>query len=187
MTYALEVNHVALDAQLSAVKTFAFWQGTSTIAPSAFAPILRSSATPLLGQHELALLRYGLVPPSFTSAKEADRYGLHAVRAKRVAYQRNVAEIAAAGQRCLVPMTIDGELLAAAGLWSRWTRTRKGQELRIESFAILTVESTNLEFHPMIVDAWDWNAWLGGQVSLENLANLPAMQLARVSMPLALR
>lgn len=183
MTYALEVDHQRLEAQFEAVRTFSFWRETKFVTPSGFAPVLRSSKTPLLGRYELALLRYGLVPPSFTSAKEADRYGLHAVRAKRVQFQRDVSAIAGAGQRCLVPMTVSGELIAAAGLWSRWTRKRQGQELRVESFAVLTVEGADLEYHPMIVDAWDWNSWLDETLSLESLANLPPMQLERRSTP----
>ena len=182
--YALEVNHERLEAHFGAFRTFSFWRGFHSVVPSGFAPVLRSSKQPLLAKHELALLRYGLVPPSFTSAKEADRYGLHAVRAKRVQFQRDVSAIARAGQRCLVPMTVSGELIAAAGLWSRWGRVRNGQALRIESFAVLTVEGTDLEYHPMIVDAWEWSAWLDGSISLESLADLPAMQFERNSPPL---
>ena len=99
------------------------------------------------------MLRYGLVPPGFTSSKQADRYGLHTVRAKRVTHQREIAKLEGAGQRCLVPMTVLGETRAAAGLWGRWTR--QGQT-RVESFAVLTLEDGNRVYQPLLLEVEAW-------------------------------
>ena len=103
------------------------------------------------------MLRYGLVPPGFTSSKQADRYGLHTVRAKRVTHQREIAKLEGAGQRCLVPMTVLGETRAAAGLWGRWTRQGQG---RIESFAVLTLEDANGVYRPLLLEVKAWAGWL---------------------------
>ena len=108
------------------------------------------------------MLRYGLVPPGFTSSKQADRYGLHTVRAKRVTHQREIAKLEGAGQRCLVPMTVAGETRAAAGLWGSWTR--KGQT-RVESFAVLTLEDGNGECWPLLLERMEWQGWLAPNIN----------------------
>ena len=70
MTYALETDHKQLETTFDAIKTFGFWQPQATITPGDFAPIIRRSSSPLLAPFELTLLRYGLVPPGFTSARD---------------------------------------------------------------------------------------------------------------------
>ena len=173
MTYALEITHTQLETTFSTIKTFGFWQPKSLIAPGAFVPIIRCSSSPLLTPFELSLLRYGLVPPGFTSAREADRYGLHQVRAKRVGWQREVGKLLNAGNRCLVPITTAGETRGVAGLRGRWTRVRHGSEMRVESFAVLTVQDKTDRWVPLEVEAWDWHAWLEGKLNLEMLIGMP--------------
>jgi putative SOS response-associated peptidase YedK len=174
MTYALETTHTHLETTFDAIKTFGFWQSRATITLGDFAPIIRTSSSPLLAPCELSLMRYGLVPPGFTSAREADRYGLHHVRAKRVGWQREVGKLFNAGNRCLVPMTLAGDLVVIAGLWGRWTRVRRGSEVRVESFAVFTVQDSADRWVPLEVEAWDWQAWLEGGLDLETIAGMPA-------------
>ena len=167
MTYALETDHCTLETTFNALKTFGFWRPRAAIHSSDYAPIIRRSASPLLSPFELSLLRYGLVPPGFTSPKEADRYGLHTVRAKRITHQREIAKLEGAGQRCLVPMTVRGETRAAAGLWGSWTR--KGQT-RVESFAVLTLEDGEGVYKPLMLEFGAWQGWLEGIRSLTPLS-----------------
>ena len=175
MTYALETNHLTLEKTFQAGRTFGFWQARAIITPGMLAPIIRrNTSSPLLAPLELGLLRYGLVPPGFTSPREADRYGLHAVRAKRVGWQREVGKLFGAGNRCLIPMTRDGEIIAAAGLWGRWTRVRGRQEERLESFAIFTVLDATDTWQPLMLETWDWLSWLEEKVDLEVVALMPA-------------
>lgn len=174
MTYAIEITHTQLETTFDAIKTFGFWQARALITAGDFAPIIRRSSSPLLAPCELSLLRYGLVPPGFTSAREADRYGLHHVRAKRVGWQREVGKLFAAGNRCLVPMTRDGELIAAAGLWGRWTRVRGRTAERLESFAIFTVLDAQEMWQPLILETWDWLSWLEETLDLETVTLMPA-------------
>ena len=177
MTYALETTHTQLEMTFDAIKTFGFWQPRATITPSDFAPIIRRGSSPLLAPFELSLLRYGLVPPGFTSAREADRYGLHQVRAKRIGWQREVGKLFNAGNRCLVPITRVGDLVIAAGLWGRWTRVRHGRETRVESFAVFTVQDDHAGWQPMLLEPWDWSAWLEGSLRLEVVALMPLASL----------
>ena len=173
MTYALETTHTQLETAFDALKAFGFWQPRAQITPGDFAPIIRRSSSPLLAPCELSLLRYGLVPPGFTSAREADRYGLHEVRAKRVGWQREVGKLFGAGNRCLVPMTRAGELVVAAGLWGRWTRVRHGSEVRVESFAVFTLQDKFDRWVSLEIESWDWHAWLEGTLDLETVAHMP--------------
>ena len=178
MTYALEITHTQLETTFDALKTFGFWQPRAIVASGDFAPIIRvNHSSPLLAPLELGLLRYGLVPPSFTSAREADRYGLHQVRAKRVGWQREVGKLFNAGNRCLVPFTRAGEIFVAAGLWGRWTQVRHGSEMRVESFAMFTVQDRADHWVPLELESWDWHAWLEGTLDLETVANMPAVML----------
>lgn len=173
MSYALETTHIQLETTFGATRTFGFWQARAQITPGDFAPIVRRSSSPLLAPLDLSLLRYGLVPPGFTSAREADRYGLHQVRAKRVGWQREVGKLFNAGNRCLVPMTTAGETSVVAGLWGRWTRVRHGSEMRVESFAVFTVQDKTDRWVPLEVEAWDWHAWIEGELNLEMLIGMP--------------
>jgi putative SOS response-associated peptidase YedK len=175
MSYALETDHNTLETTFGATKSFGFWQAREAVIPGMSAPIIRvNHSSPLLDPLELGLLRYGLVPPGFTSPREADRYGLHQVRAKRVGWQREVGKLFAAGNRCLVPMTRAGELVAAAGLWGKWTRVRGRREERLESFAVFAVQDARDEWQPLMLETWDWLSWLEETVDLETVALMPA-------------
>jgi putative SOS response-associated peptidase YedK len=175
MTYVLEATHTTLEHTFAAPKTFGFYQPRDLVQPGDYAPIVRTSSTPLLSRLELSLLRYGLVPPGFSSARESDQYGMHQVRAKRVGWQREVARLYSSGNRCLVPMTgSTGEITAAAGLWGRWTRVRRGREERLESYAVFTVPTAQDTWVPLVLEPWDWTAWLEDGLDLDVLRVMPA-------------
>jgi putative SOS response-associated peptidase YedK len=171
MPYMLEVREDRLETEFEAVKSFGFWRPRAVL-PTDVAPVVRrKDVGTLYERNELALLRYGLVPPGFSSPREADRYELNYVRAKRVSWQREVAKLYGAGNRCLVPMTRDGEVIAAAGLWGKWTRVRgKRVAERVESFCIFTVKDEQDQWHPLILERFDWTSWLEGSVSVEDVA-----------------
>ena len=69
--------------------------------------------------------------------------------------------------------TQTGETRAVAGLWGRWTRVRHGSEMRVESFAVFTVQDKTDRWVPLEVEAWDWHAWLEGKLDLEMLIGMP--------------
>jgi putative SOS response-associated peptidase YedK len=174
MPYLLEVEETRLETEFEALKSFGFWTPRAVL-PTDFAPVIRRKDIGTLYERtEVVLLRYGLVPPGFSSTREADRYGLHEVRAKRVSWQREVGKLYNAGNRCLVPMTRDGEVIAAAGLWGKWTRV-KGKRVaeRVESFCVFTVKNDLEEWHPLILERFDWNSWLQGRVGIEEIATMP--------------
>jgi putative SOS response-associated peptidase YedK len=173
MNYRLKSSLETLREVFTANETFGLWQPRASIEPTQYAPVVRLSSAPLLGKYELALLRYGLVPPGFTSTREADRYGLHAVRAKRTSWQREVGKLFNLGNRCLVPMTVGGELVAAAGLWGKW----EGKNQRVESFAVFTVKNQLEEWLPMVLPEWDWVGWIEGDLSLETMTKMPPVVL----------
>jgi putative SOS response-associated peptidase YedK len=178
MSYALKTNHEILETTFGATKSFGFWQARDAVDVGTYAPIIRKNhSSPLLAPLELGLLRYGLVPPGFTSPREADRYGLHTVRAKRVGWQREVGKLFAAGNRCLVPMTRAGELCAAAGVCGKWTRVRARKEERLESFAVFVVQDARDQWQPLILETWDWLSWLEQAVDLETVALMAAPML----------
>jgi putative SOS response-associated peptidase YedK len=174
MPYMLEVGEERLETEFEAQKTFGFWTPRAVL-PTDFAPVVRRRDIGTLYERtEIVLLRYGLVPPGFSSAREADRYGLHEVRAKRVSWQREVGKLYNAGNRCLVPMTRDGEVIAAAGLWGKWTRV-KGKRVaeRVESFCVFTVKDDLEEWHPLILERFDWNSWLESSIGVDEIALMP--------------
>jgi putative SOS response-associated peptidase YedK len=173
MTYVLESDHVTLERTFHAKRNFGFYQPRASVNPGDYVPVVRSTGGELLSSLEISLLRYGLVPPGFSSAREADRYGLHRVRATAYWKQREVSRLFAAGHRCLVPMTVDALEIAAAGLWGRWNRVRKGREERIESFAVFTVQDALDRWQPLVLEPWDWSAWLDGEITLEALSDMP--------------
>jgi putative SOS response-associated peptidase YedK len=176
MRYTLKSDLETLRSVFIDHQVFWLWLPRASIEPTQYAPVVRLSSAPLLGKYELALLRYGLVPPGFSSTREADRYGLHAVRAKRTSWQREVAKLFNLGNRCLVPMTIGGELVAAAGLWGKWV----GKNQRVESFAVFTVKNHLEEWVPLVLPEWDWAGWIEGELLLEVLTKMPPMVLVSV-------
>jgi putative SOS response-associated peptidase YedK len=180
MPYLLETEATKLETEFEAVKSFGFWTPRAVL-PTDVAPIVRrKDVGTLYERNELALLRYGLVPPGFSSPREADRYELNYVRAKRVSWQREVAKLYNAGNRCLVPITRDGEVIAAAGLWGKWTRVRgKRVAERVESFCIFTVKNGLEEWQPLILERFDWNSWLETTIGIDELTIMPLITSAR--------
>jgi putative SOS response-associated peptidase YedK len=175
MPYMLEVDDGRLETEFDAEKSFGFWRPRAVL-PTDVAPVVRrKDIGTLYERNELALLRYGLVPPGFSSPREADRYELNYVRAKRVSWQREVAKLYNAGNRCLVPMTRDGEVIAAAGLWGKWTRVRgKRVAERVESFCIFTVKDNNEAWLPLILEWFDWENWLVQTLGIDEISAMPS-------------
>ncbi len=145
------------------------------IAPSQDAPVVRAADDG--GARELAMLRWGLIPPW---AKEA-AIGNRMINARaETAAEKPSFRAAFKKRRCLVPadgfyewklegtrkqpyrVFLDGGgTLAFAGLWERW---RGGGET-IESFAILTTDANPLlapihDRMPVILEPAAWPAWL---------------------------
>jgi putative SOS response-associated peptidase YedK len=174
MPYTLEIKEDRLETEFEAQKSFGFWTPRAVL-PTDVAPVVRrKDIGTLYERNELALLRYGLVPPGFSSPREADRYEMNYVRAKRVSWQREVAKLYGAGNRCLVPMTRDGEVIAAAGLWGKWTRVRgKRVAERVESFCIFTIKNNLEEWQPLILERFDWNSWLEHTIGIDELTIMP--------------
>lgn len=127
---------------------------------------------------ELALLRWGLIPPWADDPKIGNR--MINARAETVA-TKPAFRSAFRERRCLIPAdgfyewkrldsrrkqpyciaTDDGSPLALAGLWERW---RRGGE-SIESCTILTTEANELlaEMHdrmPVVLPRDAWDRWL---------------------------
>ena len=75
-------------------------------------------------------------------------------------------------------MTRDGEIVAAAGLWGKWTRVRGRKEERLESFTVFVVQDARDVWQPLILETWDWSAWLEETLPLETIALMPAPVLA---------
>jgi putative SOS response-associated peptidase YedK len=71
-------------------------------------------------------------------------------------------------------MTRDGEVIAAAGLWGKWTGV-KGKRVaeRVESFCVFTVKDDLEEWQPLILERFDWQSWLEGSVGIDELAAMP--------------
>ncbi|UCF81671.1 MAG: SOS response-associated peptidase [Acidobacteriota bacterium] len=128
-------------------------------------------------KRELALLRWGLVPPWVKSL----RIGARMINARaETLSQRPAFREAFKHRRCLIPADgfyewrregkrkqpfyfrlRGGGLFAFAGLWERW----EGQGDAVESCTLLTTDANELlrSFHermPVILDPKDYEAWL---------------------------
>ncbi len=149
------------------------------IAPTQDAPVVRALGT----DRELAMLRWGLVPPW---AKEL-AVGTRMINARGESVETKPAfREAMKARRCLVPATgfyewqgvagrkqpyaitlPDRPLFAFAGLWESW-RPRDGET--IETFTILTTEpnETIAKIHdrmPAILPKEAEEAWLRGEAA----------------------
>ncbi len=163
------------------------------VAPTQAAPVVRRRRDD--EGRELALLRWGLVPP--WSQGPDSGYSTINARAETVAtkpaFRRAVRQ-----RRCLVPADgfyewakvgarkqpcfirrRSGEPMAFAGLWERWT-SHTGQEA-IESFTIVVTEANELvrpihDRMPVVVAPEDHERWLdpGAADGQELLGPCPA-------------
>lgn len=153
------------------------------VAPTQVAPVVRLNAH---GLRELALLRWGLIPSWAKDAKISA--SLINARAETVA-EKPSFRAAFKKRRCLVPADGyyewraegklkqpyrialagggqgGGGLFAMAGLWESW---RPGTAEALETFTILTTAANEhlAELHdrmPVILDAADYDAWLGAR------------------------
>lgn len=161
--------------------TFAVPENTAVrrrynIAPTQEAPVVRRGAG---GARELALLRWGLVPPW---AKEL-AVGTRMINARAEGVEVKPAFRAAVRERrCLVPatgfyewkglpgrkqpyaITVERPLFAFAGLWETWA-PRAGQP--VETFTIITTDANSAiasvhDRMPVILPREAEEAWLTG-------------------------
>lgn len=132
------------------------WQ--TTVHPRGSAPFLRA------GQHrlELALGRWGLIPPFATSPEI--KYSTNNARSEELAAKPTYRDAWAKGQRCIIPAAsfdepcwetgknqwwrftrADGQPWGLAGLWNTWTDRSSGE--MHESYTMLTI---NADHHPLM-------------------------------------
>lgn len=147
------------------------------IAPTQEAPVVRLSD----GARELAMLRWGLVPPWAADLSVGSR--MINARSETAAVKPAFRD-AFSSRRCLVPANgfyewapqgkakqpwlarlPDGALYGFAGLWERWTP--KGGGAAVETFTILTTEANEAlrPLHPrmpVMVAPADYETWLAG-------------------------
>jgi len=148
------------------------------VAPQSLQPVVRLDSE--LGQRELTIMRWGLIP--FWAKDSKIAYSTINAKAETITTSPVFRE-AMKHRRCLVPADFfyewkkidarkkqpyaiamkDGSLFAFAGLWERWKDRSKGGEL--ESFTIITTEPNELthSLHdrmPVIVKPSDYGRWL---------------------------
>src|SRR5579863_9378226 len=127
------------------------------VAPQSLQPVVRLDSE--LGQRELTIMRWGLIP--FWAKDSKIAYSTINAKAETITTSPVFRE-AMKHRRCLVPADFfyewkkidarkkqpyaiamkDGSLFAFAGLWERWKDRSKGGEL--ESFTIITTEPNEL-------------------------------------------
>lgn len=113
---------------------------------------------------ELVYARWGLVPNEYCSIRDADRFGLHAIRFERLKFSRALTNIYP-NRRCVIPTTglfLDGvDRLEAgtprwlAGIWTRFLRPM----LRVESFSVFT-RLTQTGREAMVLEGDQAHRWL---------------------------
>lgn len=187
--YGLESSLAAISQQYRVLPPTRAWSPSREVRPRSEAPIIiASSQSGLFGEYQCELYRYGLVPQSFASPDEADRYKKWLVRGEQVHYQRNNHNLS----RCLVPIShfiteeFDGErfgkrywqrkqqpLFSVAGVYTQWQKPTKAV---VKSFAVLTVPrntaTPGVDRTPVIIHERDWGAWLNPKRSFRGLGDL---------------
>ena len=166
-------------------------------APQQWLPVIRQRPS---GERVIHALRWGLVP---RWAKD-EGIGTRLINARVETLEMKPAFRAAyRARRCLVPAdgfyewakrpkgkqpfyihARDGEPLALAGLWERWTRPDDGTP--IDSFTLITTAASPLiqplhERMPLILAPEDWGRWLDRTSDPADLmARLPPSPDARL-------
>ena len=155
------------------------WSARYNLAPTQMAPIVRTAPR---GGREVALARWGLIPPWARDVAMGAR--MNNARAETVA-EKPAFRAAFRRRRCLVPVDgwyewktedgrkqpyflhlREGDLAALAGLWEEWIFPDGSP---IESYAVVTTEA-NAEAAAVhdrmpVIIAWEQQAlWLEGQV-----------------------
>ena len=167
------------------------------IAPTQKVPIVRQAAS---GERELALARWGLVPPWAKDPAIGNK--LINARAETAAEKPSFRD-AMKRRRCLIPADAfyewkkldkgkqpfllrlrGGPTFAFAGLWSHWKNPESGANL--ETCTILTTTPNELtatvhDRMPVILPATTWQRWLDeaaqGTPFTELLVSFPAEQM----------
>jgi putative SOS response-associated peptidase YedK len=207
INYGLKAEKSKISAFLGALPSGEIWTAQAEVKPGESGLVLRYAEPDLwTGGHRLELRRFGLVPQSFTSPDEADRYKKWFARAETWQRERNQAELW--HQRCLIPMThyfeeriiggvpvrceviFEGKpLVAVAGIWSNW---RKPARDVVSSFAMLTIAKDPLNLSgprtPIVIEQGHWDAWLNpaSKRSVVNRLLEPADPRRMDSIPLVL-
>jgi putative SOS response-associated peptidase YedK len=144
-----------------------------------YAPIIRRGdqlEQSTLFSPELVYARWGLVPNEYCSIRDADRFGLHAIRFERLKFSRALSKIYP-NRRCLIPSTglsldgVDrlepGGLRLVAGVWTRFLRPM----LRVESFSIFT-RLTEVGREAVVLEPIQGQRWLNPNTSSRELRAL---------------
>jgi putative SOS response-associated peptidase YedK len=170
-------------------------------APQSTQPVVRLSRDS--GRREVALLRWGLVPPWANDARIS--YSTINARSEEVASKPAFRE-ALKRRRCLIPadafyewqridlktkkpfafVLASGGPYAFAGLWESWRPKAAADDVPLETFTILTTDPNELmePVHnrmPVIIDPKDYGRWLDpgdpAQPPLDLLRPYPARSM----------
>jgi putative SOS response-associated peptidase YedK len=206
--YALETSLETIADYFKAFAPDHNWTAKARVQPGQYAPILRFDPSEDLftGGYRLELRRFGLVPQSFTSPTEADRYKKWFARADTWFYERNQGGLY--NQRCLIPVSAyytnreiagvgmpckvhhdDLKIFAVAGIWSDWQKPALD---RVKSFAMFTIPIVPKDQSgprtPILIEEKDWAAWLNPATRMGQVRRFlsPADPRKVDSVPLAL-
>lgn len=154
------------------------WPPNYNVAPTHIMPIVRPTGD---NGREIAMLEWGLVPWfSKDGTREWSTFNARSETVRTSATYKGPF----ANKRCIVPATgyiefsgpkgqkiahyftrTDGQMIALAGLWERWTRKDKAE--RKETFTVLTTEPNAFaaEIHdrmPTVLELDQVEAWMSG-------------------------
>ena len=188
--YDLSDNPAAIKAKFK-VAVVPDFVGNADLRPTDTAPIVRRARKS--DAREVALLRWGLVPPWAKDLK----FGVRCINARAETLAATPAYRTAYGaRRCLVPLNAfyewsgerghkirwriglkDEPLFALAGLWEWWRAP--GAEHGVETYTIVTTRANDLlapihDRMPVVIAERDYDRWLDPQdPALDLLTPLP--------------
>jgi len=170
------------------------------VAPTDESAVVRRRRDP--PERSVALLRWGLVPPSAKDLKGGAR--LINARAETL-LEKGIFRKPFERRRCLVPADgfyewrkegkaripflierRDATPLALAGIWDRWWPDKAKRDEHVDSFSIITTAANRLlaQLHdrmPVVLDPEDWEDWLdpdGDAAALRGRLLRPAPEAA---------
>jgi putative SOS response-associated peptidase YedK len=158
------------------------------VAPTDESPVVRRRRDP--PERSVALLRWGLVPPSAKDLKG----GARCINARaETVLEKGIFRKPFERRRCLVPADgfyewrkdgkaripflisrRDGAPLALAGIWDRWWPDRDKRDEHVDTFSIITTAANRLvgtlhDRMPVVLEPADWEAWLDPDADPERL------------------
>jgi len=151
------------------------WPPSYNVAPTHIMPVIR----PIDGGRDIAMMEWGLIP--FFSRDVVRTWNTFNARAEEVRTKNTYRE-PFKNRRCIVPATgyieftgpkgdktahlftrKDGQPIALAGLWDRWTSKDKSE--RKETYTIVTTAPSEFAAHfhdrmPCVLELKDLDQWL---------------------------